>query len=98
LQEDQNDQEFRGEEELSAQGEEDEDQLVDIDNLDDNEKAILIQYLQNEYQKNPDQLPMPKEVIEKFLEDNQELIHKMNQMQQIQEGEEIMEGEEESPE
>lgn len=48
----------------------DDDQLIDIDNLQDNEKAILIQYLQDEYQKNPDQLPMPKEVIEQFLHDN----------------------------
>ena len=47
-----------------GQGEDDEDQLIDIDNLNDNEKAILIQYLQDEYKKNPDQLPMPKEVIE----------------------------------
>ena len=37
----------------------------------------LIKYLQEEYQKNPDQLPMPKEVIEQFLLDNQDLIAKM---------------------
>lgn len=32
-------------------GEDDDDdnQLIDIDNLNDEEKAILIQYLQNEY-------------------------------------------------
>ena len=44
--------------------------MIDIDNLNDNEKAILFQYLQDEYQKNPDQLPMPKDVIEQFLSDN----------------------------
>ena len=60
-----------------GQGEDDEDQLIDIDNLNDNEKAILIQYLQDEYKKNPDQLPMPKEVIEQFLAANQDLIQNM---------------------
>jgi len=64
-QEDDQDQEDHGEGE-----DEDEDQLIDIDNLNDEEKAILIQYLQDEYKKNPDQLPMPKEVIEQFLADN----------------------------
>lgn len=71
----------------------DDDQLIDIDNLQDNEKAILIQYLQDEYQKNPDQLPMPKEVIEQFLHDNQDLIAKMQQEAE-DEGEE---GESDSP-
>ena len=59
-------------------GEEDEDQLIDIDNLNDNEKVILIQYLQDEYAKDPDNLPMPREVIEQFLEDNKELVEMIN--------------------
>ena len=70
----------------------DDDQLIDIDNLQDNEKAILIQYLQDEYEKNPDQLPMPKEVIEQFLHDNQDLIAKMQQ-----EAEDDREGDSGSP-
>lgn len=44
-------------------GEDDEDQLIDIAGLEDHEKAILLQYLHDEYQKNPDSLPMPKEVV-----------------------------------
>lgn len=59
------------------QGEDDEDQLIDIDNLKDNEKAILIQYLHDEYQKNPDQLPMPKEMVEQFLLDNKDLVESL---------------------
>jgi len=76
-----NQQEPQEDDEIEDQGEgEDEEQMIDIDNLNDNEKAILFQYLQDEYQKNPDQLPMPKEVIEKFLADNQHLIENMQMM------------------
>jgi len=48
----------------------------------------LIQYLQDEYKKNPDQLPMPKEVIEQFLSDNQDLIARMQAEDEDDEGEE----------
>jgi hypothetical protein len=40
---------------------EDEDEYFDLDNLDAEEKAILMQYLQEEYEKNPNSLPMPME-------------------------------------
>lgn len=55
--------EAKGEEEEEDEDEE-EDQYFDIDNLNDDEKAILMQYLQEEYEKNPDSLPMPKEQYE----------------------------------
>ena len=45
-----------------------------------------MQYLQEEYEKNPDALPMPKEQCEQLLADNQELLERM-QMQKQQEGE-----------
>jgi hypothetical protein len=53
-----NDEDARGEDDDE---DEEEDQYFDIDNLNDDEKAILMQYLQEEYEKNPDSLPMPKE-------------------------------------
>ena len=49
---------------LNEEGDDDDDGLIAIDRLQDSEKLILIQYLKDECQKNPDQLPMPKEVME----------------------------------
>ena len=57
-----NDDEF--DQDQDVEEEEEGDQLIDIDNLEDNEKAILWQYLHEEYKNNPDQLPMPREVVE----------------------------------
>ncbi len=68
-----NDDEFDQEQD-GEQEDEEGDQLIDIDNLEDNEKAILWQYLHEEYKNNPDQLPMPKEVVEQFLTDNHDLV------------------------
>jgi len=48
-----NDDEFDQEQD-GEQEEEEGDQLIDIDNLEDNEKAILWQYLHEEYKNNPD--------------------------------------------
>lgn len=79
-------------------GEEDEDQLIDIDNLNDNEKVILIQYLQDEYAKDPDNLPMPREVIEQFLEDNKELVEMINNQQNQDDGDEAPDGQGEEEE
>ena len=64
-------------------GEEDdeEEELIDIDNLADNEKVVLWHYLSEEYQKNPDQLPMPRDIVEQFLADNQELVQRLSNMQ-----------------
>jgi len=41
--------------------------LIDLDKLDDNNKQMLLEYLQQEYEKNPDQFPFPKELIEEQL-------------------------------
>lgn len=75
-------------EDMGEDEDDDDNQLIDIDNLNDEEKAILIQYLQNEYQKNPDNLPLPKEVIEQFLQDNHELVQNLHLMQQNQDDDE----------
>ena len=56
--------------EYGGEGEDDEDQMIDIENLNDKEKAILMQYLQEEYNNNPNQLPMSREVIENFFAEN----------------------------
>lgn len=65
-----------------AEGEDDEeDELIDIDHLADNEKVVLWHYLSEEYQKNPDQLPMPRDIVEQFLADNQELVERLGNAQ-----------------
>ena len=73
-----------------GEGEEEEDdqEEIDIDKLNDQEKAILLHYLQDQYNNNPDQLPMPKEVIEQFIADNQDLIQNMEDNEYDDEGEE----------
>ena len=81
-------QEYAGEQGQDDEGEgEEEEELIDIDNLADNEKAVLWQYLNEEYQKNPDQLPMPREIVEQFLADNQELADRINNASQQEEQE-----------
>lgn len=41
--------------------------LIDLDKLDETNKQMLLEYLQQEYEKNPDQFPFPKELIEEQL-------------------------------
>ena len=50
-----------------GEGEDDDKMLIDIDDLDEENKAMLLQYLQNEYEKNPDQFPFPQELINQYL-------------------------------
>jgi len=57
----------------------DDDQNIDFDKLNDQEKVILLQYFQDQYNNNPDSLPMPKEMIEQIFADNQSLIQKMQE-------------------
>ena len=38
-------------------------QIVDLNELDENEKQMLLAYLQDEYDKNPDQFQFPKEKL-----------------------------------
>lgn len=59
--------------------EEEEEELIDIDNLADNEKVVLWHYLSEEYAKNPDNLPMPRDIVEQFLADNEQLVHRLSQ-------------------
>lgn len=46
---------------------EDEDMLIDLDQLDDHNRQMLLEYLRQEYDKNPDQFPFPKELIEDYM-------------------------------
>ena len=68
-----------------AAGEEEEEELIDIDNLADNEKVVLWHYLSEEYEKNPDNLPMPRDIVEQFLADNQALVQRLSEQQQEEE-------------
>ena len=85
-----------------GEGEDDEeDELIDIDHLADNEKVVLWHYLSEEYQKNPDHLPMPRDIVEQFLADNQELVQRLGNAQGEEpddEGEDVGEGEGEDEE
>lgn len=67
-------------------GEDDEDQLIDIAGLEDHEKAILLQYLHDEYQKNPDQLPMPKEVVAQLLAENKDMVEGLDRHHELMPG------------
>jgi hypothetical protein len=53
-----------------------------------------MQYLQEEYEKNPDSLPMPKEQYEQLLADNQELLERMRNQEGISSSEIVVENEE----
>ena len=56
--------------------------LIDLDQLDDQNRQMLLEYLQQEYEKNPDQFPFPKELIEDYM-------LKQQQQQQKHEGESV---------
>lgn len=64
----------------------DDDQNIDFDKLNDQEKVILLQYFQDQYNNNPDSLPMPKEMIEQIFADNQSLIQKMQEQYEDEDG------------
>lgn len=83
-----------GEEELEDLGEDNDDQLIDIENLTDEDKVVLIKYLHEQYNQNPDELQMPREFVEQFLAAHQDTIAKM----QLDEEEDEGEGEEEHSE
>jgi hypothetical protein len=38
-----------------------------LNDLNDDEKKMLIQYLHQVYEKNPDEFPFPKEVVEELM-------------------------------
>ncbi|CDW83414.1 UNKNOWN [Stylonychia lemnae] len=68
-----------------GEGEYDEDMLVDLDQLDDTNKQMLLEYLQQEYEKNPDQFPFPKEL----LEQQQQNFKKQQESQKRQDTESV---------
>lgn len=41
--------------------------LLDVDQLNEEQRKMLIEYLQQEYEKNPDEFKMPKEKLEEIL-------------------------------
>jgi hypothetical protein len=51
--------------------EEDEEMMIDLDQLDDQNRELLLEYLKQEYDKNPGQFPFPKELIEDFMKKEQ---------------------------
>lgn len=46
--------------------------LIELDDLDENERQMLLQYLQQEYEKNPDQFPFPKEILQDYMMQQQQ--------------------------
>lgn len=62
--------------------EDDDDESTEIDlaNMNDKDKIILLQYLHDEYRKNPDWnggLPMSKQEVEHFLQENAALLQNL---------------------
>ena len=70
---------MQGEDE--EEGEEDEEMMIDLDQLDDQNREMLLEYLKQEYDKNPSQFPFPKELIEDFMKKEQ-----MNKLAKINNG------------
>lgn len=58
------------EEEEGEYGDEDdedgEDMLVDLDNMPEDKRQMLLEYLQQEYDRNPDEFPYPKEILDQY--------------------------------
>jgi hypothetical protein len=65
---------------------EDDEPMIDTDNLDDKEKALLCRYLQAEYEKDPESMPMPREVVEEFLARNQDLLEQLDDLEEDGQG------------
>lgn len=47
--------------------EEDEDKPIDLNNLKDDEKYALLQYIKEEYDKNPESFPFPREQLDEII-------------------------------
>lgn len=52
---------------VEQEEDDDEEMLIDLDQLDDQNRQMLLEYLHQEYEKNPDQFPFPKELIEEYM-------------------------------
>jgi hypothetical protein len=56
------------EDEGEGEGEDEEDNmLLDVDELNEDQKQMLMVYLQEEYEKNPDEFQLPKEKLQEIL-------------------------------
>lgn len=62
--EDGEDDEGDEEDEDDENQEEEEDMLIDLNSLDDEKREMLIEYLQQEYDKNPGEFEIPQELLE----------------------------------
>ena len=58
--------------------------LIDLNELDDSEKQMLLAYLQDEYEKNPDQFQFPKEKLQEIMDsgDFEQLREHIQMLQQ----------------
>lgn len=78
-----------------GEGDDDEDggdkTMIDLDDLDDNEREMLLQYLQQEYDKNPDEFPFPKEILEGKLKPKQQQQEEEESVRDIKSEEMIVE-------
>ena len=66
--------------------------MIDLNELDANEKQMLLQYLQEEYDKHPEQFPFPKEQLAQIIEQEnfdllRDQIRILQQQKQVQEDE-----------
>jgi protein-arginine kinase activator protein McsA len=72
--------------------------MIDLNELDPNEKKMLLQYLQEEYDKHPEQFPFPKEHLSQIIEQEnfdllRDQIRILQQQKQVQEDDETDENE-----
>ena len=61
------DEEERDEQEDDGEEEEDEKFQFDVDELNEQERQLLVAYLQEEYEKNPDTFQIPKEKLQELI-------------------------------
>lgn len=62
------DQEQVQEVQIDEQKDDEAKMMIDLNQLDEGEKQMLLQYLQEEYDKHPEQFPFPKEHLSKIIE------------------------------
>ena len=52
--------------------------LLDVDELNEDQKQMLMAYLQEEYEKNPDEFQLPKEKLQEILSQGGKLVSHHN--------------------
>lgn len=85
LQQQQQQQQNMQEDDGEGEGEEDdEDMLIDLDQLDEENRQALLEYLKQEYEKNPTQFPFPKELIEDYMNKQSSQQQQLHQRQETE--------------